>query len=367
MKKVGIALGALLLVPVLFLVFFVGAAFNGPTGDDYGSEFGQAGLKTGTVPPEFEQWVIKAGQRCPEITAPVIAAQIEVESGWNPKAVSPAGAQGLSQFMPYTWPTYAVDANKNGTTSPFDPPDAIMAQAKFDCDTAAQAKRDLASGRIRGDLLDIVLNAYNCGYGCGLANGGPNITNGETESYAPKVKSLIPKYTGVGQTTGGSGKYSKLAGPIARKVIQAAMRWMGTPYAWGGGTADGPSKGISDGGGAADAHGDFNKVGFDCSGLTLYSLAQATNKKIVLGHYTGDRSNPGQLYDERGKEIPVAQKQPGDFIYFGSGGNTHHVGIYYGVQNGQEMLLNAPQSGGVVSIMPLSGWSGEEQYVRRFW
>lgn len=347
----GVTLGALLLVPMLVVVFFVGAMYNAPSDDDAGN-YGQAGLKTGTVPPEFEPWVIKAGKMCPEIGAPVIAAQIEVESGWNPNAVSPAGAQGLSQFMPYTWPTYAVDANGNGTASPFDPPDAIMAQGKFDCMTVTQAKKDLASGRIRGDLLDIVLAAYNCGYGCVLANGGPNINNGETEGYAPKIKSLIPKYSSIG--SGGAGK---LAGPINRRIIQAAMRWLGTPYAWAGGTKDGPSPGSAP---------DVGVVGFDCSGLTLYAVAQATDMRIVLPHYTGDTSNPGQLYDPRGKEVQVAQMQPGDLIYFGAGGNTHHVGIFYGVQNGQQMLLNAPQSGDVVSIMPLSGWKGEEWYVRRF-
>lgn len=365
MKKAMIGLGALLLVPVLFAVFVVviiGTAYNGP--DDESGDYAQAGLKTGTVPPEYEPWVIKAGKMCPEISAPVIAAQIEVESGWNPNAVSPVGAQGLSQFMPYTWPTYAVDANSNGTASPFDPPDAIMAQAKFDCMAVEQANKDLKSGRIKGDLLDIVLSAYNCGYGCVLANGGPNITNGETEGYAPAVKQRIPKYSSIGQSAGGRG--GKLAGPTNRRIIQAALRWLGTPYAWGGGDQNGPTRGISDGGGAADAHGDSSKVGFDCSGLTLYAVAQATNMKIILPHYTGDRGNPGQLYDPRGKEISVNDKRPGDLIYFGSGGSTHHVGIYYGTQNGEDMLLNAPQSGDVVRIQPLSGWSGEEWYVRRF-
>lgn len=365
MKKLvitlGVALFAMLLVPVLIIVIFIGTTTPEA---DAGAQFGQAGLKTGTVPPEYEPWVIKAGKVCPEITAPIIAAQIEVESSWNPNAVSPDNAQGLSQFIPDTWPSYGVDANGNGTVSPFDPPDAIMAQANFDCAIVTQAKKDLASGRIKGDLLDIVLNAYNCGYGCILANGGPNIVNGETEGYAPSVKALIPKYSAVGQT-GGTGRDIKLAGPTNRRIIQAAMRWLGTIYAWGGGDQNGPTLGIRDGG-VADSHGDYNKIGFDCSGLTLYAVAQATNMKIILPHFTGDHSNPGQLYDSRGQEIPFNKKVPGDLIYFGSGGATHHVGIYYGVQNGQEMLLNAPQSGQVVAIQPLSGWAGEEMYVRRF-
>lgn len=155
-------------------------------------------------------------------------------------------------------------------------------------------------------------------------------------------------------------------GPFGANVIAAAMRWLGTPYAWGGGNTDGPTNGISDGGGAADAHGDTGKVGFDCSGLTLYAVFQASGGAISLDHYTGDTSTPGQLYDPRGQDIPLDQKQPGDLIYFGSGGNTHHVGIYYGLDGGTEMLLNAPQSGDVVKVQPLSDFSGETMYVRRF-
>lgn len=155
-------------------------------------------------------------------------------------------------------------------------------------------------------------------------------------------------------------------GPFGANVIAAASRWIGTPYAWGGGDSSGPTRGISDGGGAADANGDTSKTGFDCSGLTLYAVFQASGGKITLPHYTGDTSNPGQLGDPRGQQIPFEDKQPGDLIYFGSGGNTHHVGIYTGTEGGQDMLLNAPQSGQTVSIMPLSGWAGEDMYVRRF-
>ena len=193
MKQAGslaAATAAVVLVPLLILMFMLG--------DDTPADLSQGSLATGTVPPEFEAWVIKAGSLCPEVSPPLIAAQIEQESGWNPQAVSPAGAEGLSQFMPYTWPSYAVDANRNGITSPYDPPDAIMAQGNFDCQTAEQAKRDIAAGRISGDIVDIILNAYNCGYGCVLANGGPNIVNGETEGYATGIRARMAKYTQIG-------------------------------------------------------------------------------------------------------------------------------------------------------------------------
>ena len=51
------------------------------------------------------------------------------------------------------------------------------------------------------------------------------------------------------------------------------MAYLGTTYAWGGGNSSGPSLGIRDGG-VADRYGDYNKIGFDCSGLALYAWAQ---------------------------------------------------------------------------------------------
>ncbi|MGW5569765.1 C40 family peptidase [Nocardia thailandica] len=349
LRWTALALLAVLL-PVLIVVVFVVDDKDNPS-------FGQGKLATGTVPPEYEAWVIRAGTLCEEVSAPLIAAQIEQESGWNPEAVSPAGAQGLSQFMPYTWPSYGRDANGNGVISPFDPPDAIMAQAVFDCETAAQAKKDIASGRISGDLIDIILNAYNCGYGCVLANGGPAIVNGETEGYAPGVKAKMAKYTQIG--TGGGASITNCAqfkpsAPFGANVAAAALCWLGTPYAWGGGTMDGPSQGVRDGG-VADSFGDYAKTGFDCSGLVIYAVGQASGKTLSLGHYTVH-----QLNDSRGKPVSQAELQPGDIVFPG-GGNPQHVAIYIG--NGQ--MVEAPQSGDVVKVSPLTNL-GAGIDVRRF-
>ena len=55
------------------------------------------------VPSEYAAFVQAAGEVCAGIPGSLIAAQIDAESGWNPDALSPAGAQGISQFMPTTW------------------------------------------------------------------------------------------------------------------------------------------------------------------------------------------------------------------------------------------------------------------------
>lgn len=338
---------ALVMVPVLIVAVFL-------DGDRDNPSFGQANLATGTVPPEFEAWVIRAGSLCEEISAPLIAAQIEQESGWNPDAVSPAGAQGLSQFMPYTWPSYGIDADGNGVISPFDPADAIMAQAKFDCDTVAQAKQDLTSGRIKGDLIDIVLAAYNCGYGCVMSAGGPQIVNGETEGYAPGVKAKMAKYTQLGTVQLTNCSQFRPGAAFGTNVAAAALCWQGTPYAWGGGTLDGPSQGIRDGG-VADSFGDYEKVGFDCSGLVLYAVGQASGKSVQLPHYTTSILN-----DARGHPVDANDIQPGDIVFPG-GGNPQHVAIALG--NGQ--MVEAPQSGDQVKISPLS-ILGPGIEIRRF-
>ena len=120
-------------------------------------------------------------------------------------------------------------------------------------------------------------------------------------------------------------------------VIQRATSQVGVPYAWGGGDANGPTQGIRDGG-VADSYGDYNKVGFDCSGLVLYAFAGVG---ISLPHYTGYQY-------QKGEKIPTSEMERGDLIFYGPSGN-HHVAIYLG----DGTMVEAPQSGQNVSITPV--------------
>lgn len=172
-------------------------------------------LQSGTVPSAFEPWVLKAGALCSQVGAPLVAAQLAAESGFDPLAVSPVGAQGAAQFMPYTWPGYGVDSDGNGVASPFDVGDAVMAQGRFDCELVGKMQAALDAGRVSGDVTDLMLAAYNAGPGAVYGAGGiPQ--NGETPAYVSRIRTLEAKYTQIG--TGPSGHGVVPGGPFATNL-----------------------------------------------------------------------------------------------------------------------------------------------------
>ncbi|AOW94597.1 invasin [Rhodococcus sp. WMMA185] len=131
-------------------------------------------------------------------------------------------------------------------------------------------------------------------------------------------------------------------------VIDRGLSQLGVQYAWGGGDENGPTKGIRDGG-VADSYGDFNKVGFDCSGLMIYAFAGIG---ISLPHYSGYQYTAG-------KQVPSKDMRRGDMIFWGPNA-SRHVALYLG--DGQ--MLEAPQSGSRVKISPVR-WDGMTPYAVR--
>lgn len=71
------------------------------------------------VPPAYQSWVLQAAAGT-GLPANVVAAQIEMESGFNPNATSSTGAQGIAQFEPGTFADY-------GTGSAYNPSNALTA------------------------------------------------------------------------------------------------------------------------------------------------------------------------------------------------------------------------------------------------
>ena len=78
---------------------------------------------------------------------------------------------------------------------------------------------------------------------------------------APSAPPAGPPPATGNQTPAGPGSSS-----AAQTAIDAAMGYLGLPYAWGGGGTYGPGPGLDP---------DAGVIGFDCSGLTQYAYAQA--------------------------------------------------------------------------------------------
>jgi hypothetical protein len=102
------------------------------------------------------------------VSADLLVAVAKQESAFNPKAVSPAGAQGIMQLMPGT-------ARGLGVTNSFDPAQAI--------DGAARLLKDLLGEFGRTELA---LAGYNAGPGAVKRYGGiPPYA--ETQNYVRRI------------------------------------------------------------------------------------------------------------------------------------------------------------------------------------
>jgi peptidoglycan DL-endopeptidase CwlO len=112
-------------------------------------------------------------------------------------------------------------------------------------------------------------------------------------------------------------------GPGAGTAVAAAYSVIGVPYKWGGSSPE---------------------EGFDCSGLTMWSWAQAG---VGLPH-----SSAAQYAVL--PHVSQSELQPGDLVFFYS--PIHHVGIYVG----GGMMIHSPHTGAFVELVPLSS---EPDYV----
>jgi cell wall-associated NlpC family hydrolase len=169
-------------------------------------------------------------------------------------------------------------------------------------------------------------------------------TAAEQERSVPAPGSAPDTQAGGGSDWGGSSS------PAAGTVIDRARSQLGVSYSWGGGDADGPTLGIHDGG-IGDSFGDFGRSGFDCSGLMIYAFAPVLG--YSLPHYSGSQYNAG-------RKVPLAEKQPGDMLFWGTNGQIHHVALYIG--DGQ--MIEAPYSGSAVRVAPVR-YSGIMPYAAR--
>jgi soluble lytic murein transglycosylase-like protein len=138
--------------------------------DGDGALAGTGGLPA-FVPVRFRVPLQQAATRW-NVSAALLAGQLMAESNFDPGAGSPAGAQGIAQFMPSTAAAY-------GLRNPYDPVEAIDAQAHLMSDLLRQF----------GDP-SLALAAYNAGpapvEACNCIPDYP-----ETQAYVTRILALL--------------------------------------------------------------------------------------------------------------------------------------------------------------------------------
>ena len=112
-------------------------------------------------------------------------------------------------------------------------------------------------------------------------------TNTTSATQTAKATSTPQKATATGNT-----------------IADAAQKYLGTPYVWGG-------ESMAEG-------------GMDCSGFVYNALKDA-------GYNVGRTTAQG--YRNQGTSVSKENLQPGDLVFYGSGNEATHIGIYLG--NGQ--------------------------------
>jgi hypothetical protein len=155
--------------------FVAGPAPCSNAGNALGPDGAAAGAGRGTalpdfVPAQYRAPLIRSASRW-NVSPGLLAAQLMAESGFNPRAVSPAGALGIAQFMPATARSY-------GLRDPFDPIASIDAQAHLMSDLLR-----------RFHSVPLALAAYNAGAGAVAAcNCIPPYP--ETRAYVARILAL---------------------------------------------------------------------------------------------------------------------------------------------------------------------------------
>jgi peptidoglycan DL-endopeptidase CwlO len=167
-------------------------------------------------------------------------------------------------------------------------------------------------------------------------------------ALVPQIKRVVPRGTAVQRlvfevtlssgvaapatAAGGAADGAAVGQAQLNVMLNAALSRRGMPYVWG---AEGPTS-------------------FDCSGLVQWSFARAG---IAMPRVAADQARTGPA-------IPFSQARPGDLLFWRTDPTApnyiSHVAIYLG--NG--MMIQAPQPGEFVEVVPVSFGSGFAGVVR---
>lgn len=121
------------------------------------------------------------------------------------------------------------------------------------------------------------------------------------------------------------------SGPLRARILDEYQKWKGTHYVWGGSTHH----------------------GVDCSALMQHLFSEAAD--LSLPRTTGEQIN-------RGVQVAEYRLKAGDLIFFQTGPNRRHVGVYIG----DHQFIHASTSQGVtVSTLANNYWHSHFITARR--
>ncbi len=253
---------------------------------------------TATIPAAMLALYERAAATCPGLPWTIVAAigTVESDNGQSDlpgvhSGANSAGAEGPMQFEPATFAAYDEPVPPGGATppSPYDPTDAVYAAARLLCANGGAGGADLS-----GAVYD-----YN-----------------HSAAYVAQVLALAQTYAAASTTASGGSPILAAASGSGALAVSWALSQIGTPYVWGGETPG---------------------VGFDCSGLAQAAYAVAG---VALPRVAQDQ------YDRTPKLTTGAALEPGDLVFFGGGPDSiDHVGLFVGVVNGQDVMVDAPHTG----------------------
>jgi cell wall-associated NlpC family hydrolase len=298
MKKLLIAIVAIPLVLVLFVMLVIGGISTGIIGGSQPSDDARR-----DIPPGYLVMYQRSADACPGLPWSALAAIGKVETNHGrlrapgvTEGANSAGAAGPMQMgigvgaAGNAFWRFAIDGNGDGRASPYDPADAIPSAAAYLC----KALNDHG-----GDLSQAIFS-YN-----------------HAQWYVDKVLAIASSYAATATLPAGAK-----AADAVDAALQFAFNQLGKPYRFGG-----------------TGEGGF----YDCSGLML--------RAYQAGGFQLPRTAALQ-WNAGAHVLDPNALQPGDLVFYATDlsnpATIHHVGIYIGAGN----MINAPHTGAVIRIQP---------------
>ncbi|PRY29592.1 glycoside hydrolase family 19 protein [Pseudosporangium ferrugineum] len=206
---------ALAMILLIVIIAITGNAASSPnpfssSGSDYMSTTvggdGKGTLAEDKIPDKNLVKPLKdAAKECDLLSPAILAAQIEVESGFRADKEGPDGKKGISQVPAKAFEKFGKDDDNNGKVSALDAEDSIFAQARYLCSLAKEVQQLLDDKKAIGDKLTLTLLAWEKGIDYVKEAGGAG--QFDLSGYPFRVRSMFANYLS-GESAGPSSAAS---------------------------------------------------------------------------------------------------------------------------------------------------------------